>query len=133
MARGLFSHSGGSFDRSEMQDLIDGDAFQGPITVLTGTADAINPHVAGNYIVNTGSADGITLAAPTAGTDDGLSIQIVSNTSYAHTLTATGLLQTGASGTGVLTMAAYPGCTISLRAYQGKWQCVGLNGITVTS
>jgi hypothetical protein len=133
MARGLFSHSGGTFDRSEMQDIIDTDPFQGPITVLSGTADVIQPHISGNYVVNTGSADGITLTAPTSGVDDGVGINIVSNTAYAHTLTATGLLQTGASGTGVLTMAADAGCTICLRAYQGKWQLVGSVGITVTS
>ena len=133
MARGTLSHSGGSFDRSAAQDLFDTDGFQGPIVTLGGTADAINPHISGNYMVIGLAADLMTLAAPTAGVDDGLSINIVSNTAYAHTLTATALLQTGAAGTGVLTMAANAGCTIGLRAYGGKWQCVGLNGITVTS
>lgn len=133
MARGLFSHSGGAFDRSEIQDIIDGDSNQGPITTLSGTADAINPHIAGNYVVTTAAADGMTITAPTSGTDDGLSIQIVSNTNYAHTLTSSALFQSGASGTNVLTMAAYAGCTIQLRAYQGKWQVLSINGITISS
>ncbi len=136
MPRGLFNHSGGSFDIAEMLDLVQTDPYQSAtITVLTGTTDVINPYnpFGNNYIVNTGSADAMTLAAPVSGTDDGLCVSIVSNTAQAHTLTSTGNLQTGASGTGVLTMAADAGCTILLRAYKGKWQLIGSTGITVTS
>jgi hypothetical protein len=136
MSRGLFNHAGGSFDQAEILDIVQTDPFQSKyITVLSGTTDAINPYNANgnNYVINTGSADATTLVAPVSGADDGLVISLVSNTAYAHTLTSTGNLQTGASGTGVLTMAAYAGCTILLRAYQGKWQLIGSVGITVTS
>ena len=134
MARNVFVHSGGSYDRSAMQDIGDADAFELPITVLSGTADAIPCHQSGNYIVTTGSADAMTLAAPTAGVDDNLSIAIYSSTAYAHTLTATGLLQTGQSGkTGVLTFAAYAGSGVSLRAYGGYWQVLGGQSLTYTS
>jgi len=134
MARGLGSHSGGAYDKSATQDIIDGDSLQGPIILLSGSADAINPHVAGNYIVTTAGVDAMTLAAPTAGADDGLSINIYSNTAYAHTLTATGLLQTGQSGkTGVLTFAAYAGCGCTLRAYGGYWQVLSSQSMTYTS
>ncbi len=134
MARGVGNHAGGSYDGSAQQDVIDGDAFEQLPTVLTGSADAINPHVAGNYIVSTAGVDAMTLAAPTTGVDDNLSIAIYSTTSNAHTLTATGLLQTGQSGkTGVLTFAAFPGCGCVLRAYAGKWQVIGGQSLTYTS
>jgi hypothetical protein len=133
MARGVSSHAGGVYDASAMQDLIDGDAFQGPITVLSGTADVINAHVSGNYIVNTGSADAMTLGAPTVGVDDNVSIVIYSATAFAHTLTATGLLQTGQNKTGVLTFAAFAGCGCVLRAFNGKWQVIGSQTMTYTS
>ena len=135
MARGLKLHGGGSYDNSAQQDIMDGDSLQGTITLLTGTADVINAHVSGNYIITqSGAADTMTLAAPTAGVDDGLSINIYSYTSQAHTLTATGLLQTGQSGkTGVLTFAAYPGCGCTLRAYNGYWQVISSQSMTYSS
>jgi len=134
MARGLQNHGGGAYDASAQQDMIDGDGFQGPITVLSGSADVINPHVAGNYVVNTAGVDGIVLGAPTAGVDDNLSIAIWSNTANAHTVTSTGNLLTGTSGkTGVLTFAGVAGSGVSLRAYGGKWMVIGAQTITYTS
>jgi len=134
MARGVQNHSGGAYDASAQQDLIDGDGFQGPITVLSGSADVINPHVSGNYIVNTAGVDAMVLGAPTAGVDDNLSIAIWSNTANAHTLTSTGNLLTGTSGkTGVLTFAGTAGSGVSLRAYGGKWMVVGAQTLTYTS
>jgi hypothetical protein len=136
MPRGIFNHAGGSFDQAEMGDIVQCDPLQSStITVLSGTTDAVNPYLAngGNFIVNTGSADAMTLAAPIATADDGLTLAIFSNTAFAHTLTSTGNLQTGAAGTGVLTFAAHTGAGVILRAYQGKWQIVGSTGITVTS
>jgi hypothetical protein len=136
--RGPDNHSGGSYDRSAQRDIIETGPFHGAIQLLSGTADAISPYNGGNYIITTGSADAMTLAAPIAGAlqnggADNLQIAVVSNTAYAHTLTATGLLQTGAAGTGVLTFAAHAGAGFALRAYQGLWQLIGSIGITVTS
>src|SRR5271154_7478147 len=106
MPRGLFNHSGGAFDAAEMNDIVQTDPLQSSvITVLSGTADVVNPYQNGgaNFIVNTGSADAMTLAAPVSGTDDGLCISVISNTAFAHTLTSTGNFQTGGTATGVLT------------------------------
>jgi hypothetical protein len=132
MGRTVLTH-GGSYDTSAQNDIIYGDPLQGPITLLTGTADAINPHAPGNYVVLTGSADGITIGAPTSVVDDGCTIVITSNTAYAHTVTSTGNIQTGAAGTGVLTFAAYAGASLTLRAYGGKWQLINNQAITITS
>jgi hypothetical protein len=136
MARGLGNHAGGSFDGGVQGDIIQCDPFQSSfITVLSGSADAVNPYNANgnNYIVNTAGVDAMTLAAPISGTDDNLTVAIYSNTANAHTLTSTGNIQSGAAGTGVLTFAAHAGAGVVLRAYQGKWQIIGANGITVTS
>ena len=137
MPRGLFTTAGGVFGLSEQNQLAHTDPLQSSvITVLSGTADVINPYTVGgnNYIVNNSTGvDAMTLVAPVATVDDGLTVAIYSNTAEAHTLTSTGNLQTGASGTGVLTFAARAGAGVVLRAYQGKWQIIGSNGITVTS
>jgi hypothetical protein len=75
-----------------------------PATFLSGTADAIPAGVAGVYVIKTGSADLMTLAAPTAA-QEGNVIEIWSDTNFAHTLTATSLL---AGGTALKTTATFP-------------------------
>jgi hypothetical protein len=132
MARSVLNNQG-AFDARACQNVIDTDAFQGPISVLSGSADAINPHLSGNYEISTAGVDAMTILAPTSGVDDNLSISIFSTTLYAHTLTSVALFQTGASGTNVLTFAAYAGAGVTLRAYKGFWQLVGQCGITVSS
>jgi hypothetical protein len=71
---------------------------------LGGSADAIPAGVAGNYIIKTAGVDAMTLAAPTLA-QDGNVITIFSDTTNAHTLTATSLL---ANGTALKTTATYP-------------------------
>ena len=71
-----------------------------------------------------------TLAAPTAGSQDGIVIQISSTTANAHTLTATGLLQTGTASVNVATFAAQAGAGMVLMSYNGKWIVLSSVGIT---
>lgn len=97
---------------------------------LSGSADAINPHVESNYVITKAGVDAMTLAAPTATIDDGKVIQIDSTTANAHTLTATGLLNTGAAAVNVATFAAHAGASVRLRAYQGAWYVEAQIGIT---
>ena len=99
---------------------------------LTGSADAINPNMSANYIITSTGVDATTLAAPTASIDDGKTIIVSSGGAHAHTLTATGLLQTGASAVNVATFAAHPGAGLTLKAYQGVWQVLSAIGITFT-
>jgi hypothetical protein len=93
-------------------------------TLLAANA-AINPHAAGLYIITKGSAAALTIGAPTATVDDGLEISIVSNTSFAHTLTApAGTFIVGGSALNtVLTITAANGAgtTIYLTAFNGKF------------
>lgn len=100
------------------------------LVALSGATDAVDPHTAANYEVATAGVDAMTLAAPTAGTDDGKVIRITSAGAHAHTLTATGLLQTGSASVNVATFAADAGAGLTLMAYNAKWQVLSQIGIT---
>ena len=91
---------------------------------------ALAPHTAATYVVTKAGVAALTLAAPTAGVDDGVTIAVTSSTAFAHTLTATGLLNTGSVSVNVATFAAFAGATLKLMAYQGKWNVVYAVGIT---
>lgn len=96
---------------------------------LSGDA-AIPPHVQHTYVITKGSAAALTLAAPTSGTDDGNEIVIISNTAFAHVLTATGLLNTGSANHNTATWAAQLGGALTLMAFGGKWVALAQIGIT---
>ena len=91
---------------------------------------AIPPSTPATYVVTKAGVAALTLAAPVAGTDDGKVIMVTSNTANAHTITATGLLQTGTASVNVATFAAQKGAGVTLMAYQGKWNVLGSVGIT---
>ncbi len=91
---------------------------------------AIDPHTAGRYVITKGSIAAFTLAAPTAGADDGLQIEIISSTAFAHVLTATGLLVDGAGHVNTATFPAAGGGCVDLVAYNGKWYVQNSQNIT---
>lgn len=91
---------------------------------------AVDPHVSARYVITKAGIAALTLAAPTVGIDDGLTIVITSGTAYAHTLTATGLLNTGSVDVNEATFAAYAGAGLTLIAYDGKWNVQSSIGIT---
>lgn len=142
--RGIQTHGGGSYDQSSMQDIMDGDAMQGGLTSLTGVAaspDALNPHVAGNYLIDSVAADPITLGLPTAEVDDGMSISIYSDSAFAHTVTlpSAGFKTGTATPKTIATFAAFAGAGMTLRAIDGAWHVVsvasgtsGTNSVTFT-
>jgi hypothetical protein len=111
------------------------DAIQklgGAPLVLVGASQAIDPHTANRYMITKGSIAALTLAAPTAGADDGLAIEILSSTAFAHTVTATGLLVDGA---GHVNSATFPtttggGGALDLVAFNGKWYVQNSQNIT---
>ena len=105
--------------------------------VLLASSGAVPPHNAQRYIITLASAASLTLAAPTAGGpgvgDDGKMVSIISNTAFAHTLTATGLFNSGVSAAvNLATFAAFKGATIVLMAYQGRWDVFTLNGVVMS-
>lgn len=124
--------AGGAYTQDCQQDLIDTDSLHVAPTQLTGTSDAINPHVSGNYIIATGSADAITLGVPTAGADDNLTINFWSDTLYAHTITCPSAVIAGGDQVvkAAITLKAFRGAGVCLRAWNGTWQVIWRSGIT---
>lgn len=101
-----------------------------PLIPITAAAYAIPAHTQANYIITRAAADLMTLAAPTSVVDDGLQIVITSGTAFAHTITATGLLNTGSANANVATFAAFAGATVTLMAWAGKWNILYSTGVT---
>jgi hypothetical protein len=130
---------GGAYTQDCQQDLIDCDSLQQGPQTLTGTTDAIPgfaaaPHTGGNYVIEAGAADAITLPLPTAELDDNLSINIWSDTLFAHTVTLPGVGFAGGAATlkTIATFAAFRGAGMTLRAWNGTWQIIGQSGITLS-
>ena len=118
--------AGGAYTQDCQSDLSDGDSFQQAPVEISGSSDAINPHISGNYVIKTAGVDAITLGAPTAGVDDGVSINIWSDTANAHTVTLpSALFASGQALHGLATFPAFRGAGMSLRAYNGAWHVVG--------
>jgi hypothetical protein len=106
-----------------------GDAIY-PTSVLS--ADGAITQKSGVVLITKGSACVITIAAPTAGADDGKELVIVSTTAFAHTVTNTspGFNNNGASSD-VGTFGAAKGNGLSLIAYNGAWYVIGNIGVTL--
>lgn len=98
--------------------------------VVIAASGAIAPSIPATYVITKAGVAAMTLAAPTVTTDDGVVLVITSNTANAHTITATGLLQTGSASVNVATFAANAGASVTLIAYQGKWNALAQIGIT---
>lgn len=105
-------------------------ALQSSTPQTLSSNGAIPSHVGHTYVITKAGVLADTLAAPTAGADDGIEITLTSNTANAHTLTATGLLQTGSASVNVATFAAFAGASLTLMAYQGKWNVLSAVGVT---
>lgn len=84
----------------------------------------------GNYVITKAGVFAGTLAAPTAGIQDGTIVVITSGTTNAHTVTATGLFGTGAAAVNLATFAAFKGAGMVLEAYQGLWLVISSVGVT---
>jgi hypothetical protein len=93
------------------------------------TADGAITTTSGLKVISKTSAAAMTLAAPTAGSDDGTQVVITAGTAYAHVVTATGLIHDGVTGgaKSAWTSAAFVGSSIHLIAYNAKWHVVSYN------
>lgn len=148
--RGIGARSqGGTYSQDAQQDIIDCDCFQAPITLLSGTTDALTPpsQLGGpgsgpsvgaptlNYVVKTAGVDAMTGVAPRAGLDDGVTMAIVSDTANAHTITfSTNCIADGAAGAPhhIITFTAQRGAGVLLRAFNGVWQLLSNTGCVIT-
>jgi hypothetical protein len=95
------------------------------------SADALIGINRGTVLLTKGTAAAMTLAAPTAGQDDGKELRIIAGTANAHTVTIT----TSACLNGVyhiFTFAGYIGNTLNLVAYNGVWYTPTSNATAAT-
>ena len=111
----------------DIQDLRAGNR---QVLELLAADGAINPRVQATYVVTKAGVAALTLAAPTATTDDGLLITVTSATANAHVITATNLLNTGAAANDTATFEAAAGASLTLMAYQAAWYVISSNQIT---
>lgn len=95
----------------------------GAITLAPGTV----------VITKTGSLAAMTLAAPTDA-QNGMILRVTSATAFAHTVTATSLIDDGVTGGSktTATFAAFAGASMELMAYEGKWHTLSLKAVTVS-
>lgn len=82
-------------------------------------------------VINKAGVCALTLAAPAAD-QNGVRLNITSNTANAHTVTATGLLQTGTATVNLATFAAFAGAGLTLEAVNGKWNVIANTAVTLT-
>lgn len=115
---------------SEIRDAVNGalaSSYPGQPSQLLAASVAINPNLNGFYLITKAGVGAFTLAAPT---QNGIVITLMSTTANAHTLTATGLLQTGAAAVNLATFAAFAGAQVTVYSYNGLWFCLPQLGIT---
>lgn len=95
----------------------------GALTVAPGTV----------VITKTGSLAALTLAAPTSA-QNGMILRVTSATAFAHTVTATSLIDDGVTGGSktTATFAAFAGASMELMAYEGKWHTLSLKAVTIS-
>lgn len=84
----------------------------------------------GTAIITKGSACALTLALPTAGTDDGKELSVMSTTAFAHTVTTPTNGLNGADH--IATFGSAAGNCIELVAYNGSWWMKSEIGITLS-
>lgn len=85
----------------------------------------------GVVTITKGTAAAVTIANPTATTDDFKRLSIVSTTAAAHTVTLTGGFGNGGTSYDVATFAAAIGAGLHLIAFGGYWYVTGNQGITL--
>jgi hypothetical protein len=95
--------------------------------VYTVSASGVLGNTSGTYIITDAGVAVLTLAAPSA---NGASLKVTSTTAYAHTITATGLLNTGTASVNTITFSAHAGASVELYGYNGLWQVTSYNNVT---
>ena len=99
--------------------------------VLSGSSDAIPPGTPAIYVVTTAGVDAMTLAAPTAA-QNGVVIIVTSQTTNAHTITATSLFANGTALKTTATFAAFAGAGVVLMANNLVWNVLSSTAVTFT-
>jgi hypothetical protein len=101
-----------------------------PAIALASADGAITP-INGTVFITKGSAAALTLAAPTAAMN-GMQLNIVSTTAYAHTVTNSSPgFNDGSTASDVGTFGAAKGNYIRLVAYNLIWWVIGNANVTL--
>jgi hypothetical protein len=102
---------------------------------LASTPLTISGRLPGFFVITNAGIATITVSAPTATTDDGLTIEIASNTNFAHVVAVgAGKLLWAQAAAAQITFPAFAGALVVLTAYQGKWiTATGGNGVYVAA
>lgn len=105
------------------------DGIVGTIQAITGDG-AITIQNA-TVVASKGSAAALTLAAPTAGTHDGIIVRVVAISAQAHVITGgvDGFNAKGASGTA--TFGGAIGDSVTFVAYNGHWYTLSLVNVVI--
>ena len=118
------------------QDAAD-SLLAGAFNVISASG-AIDPHTPARYVITKSTAAALlTLAAPTAGADDGVELEFISTSAEAHTITtpAAGDIRDGNTSDHdtVATFAAHIGANCTLVAYNGVWYVIAETGVSLSS
>ena len=89
------------------------------------------PAVSKLVLITKGTAATMTLVAPTAGTHDGVRLDIIASAAAAHTITVTAGFNGAGAGKDVATFGGAVGDGMTIVAYQGVWYVENLNGVTL--
>lgn len=113
-------------------DVVEADNFIGGVQVPVEVAadDGAISIKSGIVVITKGTAAALTLAAPTAGDDDGKVLIIDSTTAAAHTVTVAGGLRGAGTGADVGTFGAAIGNGVTLYAYNGSWYPIRNTNVT---
>jgi hypothetical protein len=97
------------------------------------SADGAIAAKTGTVVITKGSAAALTLADPTAGTDDGCRLFIVSATAFAHTVSnaAGSGFNAGGAASDVGTFGGARGDGFEVEAYNGVWYVRNLRNVTL--
>ena len=99
-------------------------ATKRPVSVAS--ADGAISIKDGYVMITKAGVAALTLADPTATTDDGKELTVISTTANAHTVTIAGGLNGAGSGADVGTFGAAAGNRFTVVAYNGKWWSSGV-------
>jgi hypothetical protein len=104
------------------------------LSVVVHNADGAIAVPTGNQaiVLTKATAAAMTLVAPTAGTHDGVTLNIVSTTAVAHTVTQTTPgFNNGGAASDVATFGAAIGNCMEIIAYNGVWLVLALRNVTL--
>lgn len=101
------------------------------LTNLAGDGAITIPNASAMFYITKATAAALTIAAPTAGTDDGKELTIWSETAAAHVITSGTVGFGGKGASGTLTFGAAKGNSCKFVARNGQWWVTALNGVTI--